>query len=142
MSFEDAVKNTPSIARCFKSGLQALGGYSSLIRPPDPRQCSGSIEIDQCTRATDQQASRWDYALGYKSRAYFVEVHPANGSVTDVVKKAEWLREWLKSEGHLLAAIHGDGVFHWLPTGKVKIFGQYEKLLAQHKILVKKLELL
>lgn len=41
-------------------------------------------------------ASRWDYAIGYDQKAWFVEVHPANTSnVKEMLKKVEWLESRL-----------------------------------------------
>ena len=95
-SFKKAVDNTPEIAKCYQSGLQALGSYSKKIELKDTSLCSGSIDIDACTRTHYPEDNRWDYALCYNSKVYFVEVHSANtGEVSTVFKKLTWLKDWL-----------------------------------------------
>ena len=142
MSFQKAAKSIPSILPCFQNGLQAMGANSKFVRPSDTKSCEGSIDIDSCFRQAQQQATRWDYAIGYKGKSYFVEVHPANGQVSELIAKCTWLRTWLKAEGAPLAQIHGDGVFHWLSTAGVNIIGNGKAKLAQHKIIINGLKLL
>lgn len=141
MSFDEAVKQIPSVKGCFKNGLQAMGGDSALIRMGDTRKFDGSVAIDTCLEKIMAQDSRWDYAIGYNGKAYFVEVHPASGQVSDVIAKCAWMRMWLKADGAPLAAIHGDGVFHWISTGKVKIIGKEKARLAKNKIIINSLKL-
>lgn len=141
MSFEKTVKSVPAIAPSLRNGLQAMGANSRLVRPTDPRGCEGSIDLDDCYSKLQPQASRWDYAIGYKGKSYFVEVHPANGQVTEIIAKCTWLRSWLKEEGAPLAQIHGDGAFHWLSTAGVNIFSNGKARLAQNKIIVNSLRL-
>ncbi len=139
MSFLNAVRNIPAIIPCVKVGLQAMGTNSRHVHPSDSRKCEGSVDIDTCLENSDPNACRWDYVLGYNGQAYFVEVHPASGHITEIIAKCEWLRSWLKTEGAPLAAIHGDSVFHWLSTGGVK--GINQRKLALSKVVVNKLKL-
>ncbi len=137
MSFQQAVQNTAPIAECYRNGLLALGNHSLKITPSVPRSCSGSIDLDTCLQPRFPNATRWDYALGYGDYAYFVEVHPASGQVSEMLNKVTWLRQWLKGEGALLAAIHHPGkTFHWLSTNGVKIMGKYQLQLALNKVVV------
>src|SRR6185437_4631801 len=48
----------------------------------------------------------WDFAIpclrpgGREALVYWVEIHPAHGhGITEVTKKAMWLRGWLSSDG-------------------------------------------
>ena len=65
--FKIAVENTPDIANCYQSGLQALSKYSKKIELEDTALCFGSVEIDECTKAKYPNDPRWDYALCYNS---------------------------------------------------------------------------
>ena len=97
--FKTAVENTPDIANCYQVGLQALGKYSKKIELDDTMLCSGSVDIDACTKAKYPQSSRWDYALCYKAEVFFVEVHTANSTeVGAVLNKFQWLKDWLNNE--------------------------------------------
>ena len=138
MSFQKAIQNIPAISKCYQNGLQALGNHSSMIVPSDPRNCNGSVDLDQCLANTFPNEARWDYAVGYNNRCYFIEVHPASGQVSQIIAKVTWLRNWLKVEGALLLAIHNDDQsFHWIPTSGVNIPQRYKAQLAQNKIIVK-----
>jgi hypothetical protein len=71
-------------------------GESQLIAVNNTRLLEGSVDIDACTLKNHPNEARWDYAIGYESKAYFVEIHPADTSnVNEVIKKAEWLKQWL-----------------------------------------------
>lgn len=141
MSFENVVNSIPSIAPCLKNGLKAMKANSSYITPADARKCDGSVDLDLCCSKREPNANRWDYIIGYNQKAYFIEVHPASGQTKEVIAKCKWLKNWLKTEGTSLTAIHDDKVFHWLSTGKVRIPGS-ERALAQHGIRVNSLKLI
>ena len=87
---------------------------------PDTRKIEGSADIDTCLVSRYPSANRWDYAIGYDGRCYFVEVHPASTSeVTAVIAKKNWLVRWLDhQQSPLLERKHS---FHWVATGKVAI---------------------
>lgn len=143
MSFQSVVQSIPNISGCYRNGIKALGGYSNKINPANPRNCSGSVDLDDCLHEAQPQASRWDYIIGYGNDAYFVEVHSASGQVSKVLDKAIWLRNWLKADGQPISNIHHkDKNFHWIPTNGVNIIGKQRLLLAQNKvILVNRLKL-
>lgn len=53
-------------------------------------------------RGDAAHAHRWDYGVGFRAGAgqrtcaVWVEVHPANpGAVSDVLRRAAWIRTWL-----------------------------------------------
>lgn len=137
MSFQATAKSIKQLTACYKPGLQALGGNSSKIKLFDTRRCNGSIDLDNCLKHSHPNDSRWDFIIGYNDKAYFAEVHPASGQVSEVIAKVTWLRGWLKSTGAPLAAIHADGNFHWIPPSGVKIIGKQRQLLAQNKVVIK-----
>ena len=121
-SFKKAVENTPDIAKCYQSGLQALGSYSKKIELKDTSLCSGSIDIDACTRTHYPEDNRWDYALCYNSKVYFVEVHSANtGEVSTVFKKLIWLKDWLNHKAPEINKLKAPEPFYWVQSGKYKI---------------------
>lgn len=70
---------------------------------------------------------RWDYGLGYQMKgrlaecAIWVEVHPATTSeVRAIVKKLDWLQEWLRSNAgelqKLTALAEPEYRYTWIAT--------------------------
>lgn len=122
MSFEEAVKSVPDLSGGYCKGLKAMNADSARIKPMDSKCLSGSVDIDSCTKSKYPDAARWDYAIGYDERAYFVEVHPANTSnIKEMLKKADWLKSWLKNKGEALEKIKKTETLYWVPSGKVAI---------------------
>lgn len=120
--FAEAVHASPSVASCYQQGLQALGTYSQRVASKSTRLLQGSVWLDACLQATFPDDNRWDYALGYAGRAYFVEVHPAYpGEVKAVLKKLEWLKTWLRRDAPGLERIKAKNAFHWIASGRVDI---------------------
>jgi len=98
-TFKKAVEDTPDIANCYQIGLQGLGIHSRKIELLEGKHCSGSVDIDSCTRAKYPQSNRWDYAFCFREEVFFVEVHTANTrEISTVVKKLKWLKDWLRDE--------------------------------------------
>lgn len=123
-TFQDAVKNTPDIANCYQVGLRGLGTYSNKVQLSDTSKCSGSVDIDACTTEKYPQLNRWDYALGYKEKVYFVEVHTANtGQVSTVLRKLQWLKDWLNTEAPELNKLKAQEQtpFVWIQTNGFSI---------------------
>ena len=121
MSFRDDVGATKEICSCFKSGLNALARQDKIkIRCEDTTKINGSVNIDKCLINQYQHEARWDYAIGYGDRCYFVEIHPAATSdVATMLNKLNWLKKWLKNQSSPLQFNHAG--FHWVASGKVKI---------------------
>ncbi|WP_008314814.1 hypothetical protein [Leptolyngbya sp. PCC 6406] len=120
MSFRSAVQSTPSLQAALKPGLRALGSNSSKIKSNDPGKCEGSIDIDTTVRAQYPNSSRWDYALGYGGKTYFVEVHSAKtDEVSSVLNKLQWLKDFLVRDVPELNKEPRS--FHWIASGKVAI---------------------
>lgn len=136
-AFTEAVKNTPEISLGLRSGLQALKNDTGGVKATDNRKLNGSVDIDETTKNLYPEASRWDYVIGYEGKAYFLEVHSANTSdVDDMLKKADWLRQWLNTQAPELKAISGSNCFYWVSPGAYNIapHSPQARKLAQSKV--------
>lgn len=123
MDFQEAVGRTPHLRKAYKSGLQALRSEDRPhIVAEDTRRISGSAYIDEALKKADPYGNRRDFAIAYRHSnrndevIYWVELHTASDSqVNLVIRKAQWLLEWLRNGGKLLAAFRRDIV--WLSSG-------------------------
>lgn len=146
LSFQEAVAATKDVEAGFRPGLQALGANSVVVRVQDKREISGSVDIDAITKSLYPRDSRWDYVIGYKGNAYFVEVHPADTkNVKEVILKKIWLEDWLKKRAPKLKEIKAVNTpYYWVPSGRVAILKnspQYKRIALSHIQIVKVLEL-
>lgn len=143
--FKDAIAKCDEIKRCFRPGLTALGVNSTSIKVKDTKKINGSVDIDASVKLLRPHEARWDYAFGYKGKAYFVEVHPADTkNVDEMIKKVVWLKNWLLSVARDLNTLHECGIFHWIPSGRVKILKtspQYKKIASNNLLITKTLNL-
>lgn len=136
-AFRKAVEGTPDVANGYCPGLRALENVDKgAVKLKDKRKVDGSLNIDNETKLLYPNDSRWDYAVGYDDKVFFVEVHPANTSnISEMAKKKEWLKDWLKSKAPLLEALpSGNPRFLWAATESgVHISNQasYMRKLAQ-----------
>lgn len=136
-AFRMAVEGTPDVANGYCPGLQALENVDkTAVKLNDKRKVDGSLNIDKETKLLYPNDPRWDYAVGYDGKVFFVEVHPANTSnISEMEKKKEWLKKWLKSKAPLLDALpSGHPRFLWVATKSgVRISNQasYMRKLAQ-----------
>lgn len=117
-----------------KDGLRALRGpHRSCIAATPPTRLTGSIDLDAALARdpAHAHAHRWDYGVGFRAAAgqrtcaVWVEVHPANpGAVSDVLRKAAWLRTWLAANPTIDALTRsgveatGTSAMYWVPTGR------------------------
>lgn len=92
------------------------------IRPKDTRLLRGSADIDAAHQALSPNENRWDFAIGVRHAnwgedfIYWVEIHTANDKEVGVVlRKLEWLKRWLVSDGQLLDKFERD--FIWVSSG-------------------------
>lgn len=118
-TFQSVVQQTPDISKSYKSGLSAIRtGDRKSLQVKEPRSVDGSVDIDSATKQKYPTASRWDYVIGYKQKAYFVEVHPANTSnVAEMEAKLKWLQTWLRDHATILAQYPaGTPKFLWAAT--------------------------
>lgn len=115
MSFRTAIDNTPLLKDHIKNGLQALGSNSSKVKPTDTTKCEGSVDMDSAVMSKYPNDSRWDYAVGYNGRTYFIEVHSAKtGEVSPVLKKLRWLKDFLLKDAPDLN--QEPKSFHWIAS--------------------------
>ena len=145
-TFKSIVQAVPAIAGAYREGLQALESKDAgKVKPQNPRKLSGSVYLDKCLKTTNPHDARWDYVIGYREKAYFVEVHPANTSnVDEVVKKKKWLDGWLKTNALDLKAMMAGTSYYWIASGKVAILPnspQARKIAKNKLVLCKELNL-
>lgn len=120
--FEDEL-STVDEALQTRPGLQALDAADrERLGVAEPRRLDGSCCIDDDLAAHRSNEPRWDYAVGYAGRVWFIEVHPADssGNVDEVVRKATWLRGLLGSSPLLRLPPNGQlrGLY-WVASGRV-----------------------
>lgn len=137
--FKLVVEQTSDIKDGYCSGLKALGHNADLVSVVEPRYLEGSVDIDLCTKSLYPEEARWDYVVAYDSKVYYIEIHPANTSdVSQVIKKADWLRQWLKNKAPLLLSLPSNKNLYWVPTGKYNILpaSSHSRRLAQKGIQI------
>ena len=139
MSFINAVRSTPEIAECLKSGLQALRSNRHKINAGETRSITGSVDIDDCLAKRYPNAPRWDYVFCYKNRLYYVEVHQGRASeMENVIAKLDWLRQWRARSAKSLEDLKDMSTYHWISTGKIdSVFAKnnrYRRILRQKSI--------
>ena len=130
--FKEAVERTPDIQNGYRIGLKALKGKDAgCVTAENTRMVDGSVDVDACTRDLYPNEARWDYVVGYRGCAYFLEVHPA-------------LRNWLTMQAPALKTLQNGKSLYWVPSGKHNILpnSPQSRMLAQsHILLVGKLKL-
>lgn len=140
-SFEQAVDATPDVYGKSTKGLSALGSNSKKIVTKNSKLLDGSLDIDSSVKKLYPEDSRWDYAVSYDKKIYFVEVHPAMTCEVDtVLKKLQWLKRWLKQSAPEIEKLKAERPYHWIQTADNKIPSttpQYRKL-AETGLLPKK----
>lgn len=118
-SFRKAIENTPDVQHGYREGMQAIvKADKRAVMVKNARRLDGSLNIDEETKKLYPNESRWDYAVGYDGKVYYIEVHPANTSnVEEVIKKKLWLDKWLKEKAPSMTALKaGSPKFHWAAT--------------------------
>jgi hypothetical protein len=143
IGFKAAIAATPLLKNAYKEGLQALGSYSVKVKPTDTKKCEGSVDIDAAVKSVYPEDSRWDYAIGYDGKTYFIEIHSAETSqVTPVLKKFVWLKDFLVAEASELNKENKR--FYWIASGRTQILKgsvQERKLALSGIMLVGQLNL-
>ena len=144
LSFPGAVQATPAIRDHLKAGLQALRrGESNKVFIADTRRLVGSVDIDGALKQVAPNDARWDYVVGVSRPSAsdvptFIEFHPANStSVREIIGKAIWLKEWLRSDAlPLLELAGGRPRLVWIATGRIAFRrgSKAERQLAQSGI--------
>ncbi|MCG3154869.1 MAG: hypothetical protein DKINENOH_01465 [bacterium] len=130
--------NTDENGVRLNKGLQALAKRDrERIRCRNSRMLAGSLALEQALLMALRNAPLWDYAVGIhlqdgRDEVKWIEVHPASHSHLDeVLKKLEWLRDWLRAAAPALAELPRE--FIWVASGKVMLppGGQHRRRLAQ-----------
>jgi hypothetical protein len=127
MTFQQAVVQTTDLgASAFRYGLQALGNDSSRVQFASTRSLVGSVALDNALRARYPDVPRWDYGIGLKKSrrvsAVWIEIHPASTSeVGTVLRKLQWLKDWLKTRAPALQKLTGVRSYFWVATSGVHI---------------------
>lgn len=139
MTFQDAVEATPNLAGRFQEGLHALRAQDRPhIEAENTRKLVGSVDVDSALQQAEPNANRWDFAIAYQHTnrdaevIYWTELHTASDSeVKLVIRKAVWLRGWLKADGRKMAAFERDIV--WVSSGPTsfQLTGPQRKQMAQ-----------
>ena len=139
-SFKQAVAATNDVKDCFREGKQAIPAKEKdKVEFADSKKCGGSLFIDQCL--ADQKkypnANRWDYAIDYNGEVFFFEVHTASSDeVSTVIKKLEWLKDWLRSCAPEINALKAKAPFYWVQSNGYHILpnSSYERVAIQKGI--------
>jgi len=119
-NFREAIESTKEIRSFYREGLKALGSSASKIHVSNPKQIDGSIDIDAASIKKYPHDNRWDYAIGYSNRVFYVEIHPAyTAEVVKMIAKLQWLKKWLKQNAIKLGQIEkGTPPYSWIQSGK------------------------
>lgn len=123
MTFKEAVEQTPDVKDALRPGLQALRAEDRPhVEAADTRQLRGSADIDAALLSREPSSNRWDFGIGYQHDdredevIYWTEMHTGSTSeVKVVIKKAQWLVNWLKTRAPKLYAIDHEIV--WVSSG-------------------------
>ncbi len=123
MTFRQAVEQTPHLENSWRDGLQALRAQDKPhVVPENPRKLTGIGDVDTALRPLQPNANRWDFAIGYQHTnrnrefIYWVETHTGSDSqISKVLRKLEWLYDWLRGDGRTLAAFEREIV--WIASG-------------------------
>lgn len=138
MNFQ-AVEKIPALKKAWCPGLKALRPEDKPhIEAEDPRKLTGSVDVDTAYQKLMPQSNRWDFGIAFqhsnrdKEVIYWVELHTASDSeIKVVIKKAQWLLEWLKGKGKHLAGFEREIV--WVSSGATTFTrsSPQKKLMAQ-----------
>lgn len=107
---------------------------------------NGSLDIDAAKKEAEYDANRWDYAIEYNGEVFFVEVHPCSTSDVDtMLKKLEWLQQWLKNEAKAIDQIKTTQTtpYYWVSTGAntiLKTSLNYKKLIQKKVVITRTLD--
>lgn len=129
----------------FKSHCKA--GTSALIAADKARlsvtdgKVTASIDVDGLMKKAEPNSNRWDYLIEYCDKVYAIEVHGCTeGEVDKVVKKAEWIRQWINRQPNLKKIVYKAdiAVCFWLSSNTTNIspLSPKGRILATKKIIL------
>lgn len=126
-TFKQAVEATPEVKDCYNEGKLAIPNKErNKVELSDSRKCGGSLFIDQSLidQGLYPNDNRWDYAIDYDGEVFFFEVHTANTrEVSTVLKKLEWLKNWLVTKAPEINALKAKSKtpFYWVQSNGYSI---------------------
>ena len=123
-AFQVAVENTDEVKNGFCAGKQAIKKTDhNKIDVSDNSRLQGSLDIDGQVIALYPEDSRWDYALSYSDKIYYLEIHSAETSEIDkVINKVKWLKWWLKNKAIKINVLpKADHPYIWVQSGRYAI---------------------
>lgn len=125
----------------FKPGLGAIQNRDrGKIKVPYTSLLSGSVNLDEAAKPSHPNANRWDYAIEYAGKIFFIEIHPANTSEIDtVIRKVVFVKGWLAAIAPEMLRLPGPGKFYWVSSGttdlRINPNSAQARKLALHKIV-------
>lgn len=146
-AFQKAVDNTEEVKGGFCDGKKAIkNSDQEKIKVVNVWKIQGSLDIDTRVKVLYPNDPRWDYALSYDNRMYYVEIHPAETSEVDkVVSKVRWLKNWLKTKAEEIDKLpKANYPYIWVQSGRYAILPnskEMRKLSAAGLIITKTLNL-
>jgi hypothetical protein len=136
--FREVIEKTPDVKSGYQIGLSALRDYKRKINVQVTSKIAGSLDIDETTKKIYPNSNRWDCAIGYDGKIYFIEIHSATGKeVKVVVAKLNWLKAWLVNKAPALDRLKADKPFRWIQSGNFQIpkDSKHYRIAAQNGIL-------
>lgn len=119
-TFKQAVEATSDVMHCYMEGKLAIPqNERNKIELADPVKCGGRLFIDECLINQNKylKDNRWDYAIDYNGKVYFIKIHPATSSQVSVMeKKLQWLEDWLNHSAPEIKALKSRNPYHWIQT--------------------------
>ena len=122
--FQTAVENTKDVRNGFRTGKQALKNVDrEKVVVTDAKKLQGSLDIDTQVKELYPREPRWDYALSYNNKIYYLEIHPAETSEIDkIISKLRWLKNWLKTKAEEIDKLpKAEHPYVWVQSGRYAI---------------------
>lgn len=112
------------------------------VSAPQSVRISGSVDLDECMRRKDPHANRWDYVIAKSvnpsdDELFYVEVHPAKSEeVSAMIKKRQWLEDWINSGQTRLDRMKTRSTFTWIASGRILIQknSSQDRLIRKHRL--------
>lgn len=110
------------------------------IKVPSTSRLNCSVNLDNAAKSTYSHENRWDYALDYAGKTFFIEIHPAHTSEIDcMVKKVIFVKRWLSLVAPEMLELPGAKEFYWVSSGTTDLRilpnSTQGRKLALHKII-------
>lgn len=135
---KEAVDSITGLSNYLEEGLHAVKKADrEHFKSDKSGRFNGSLDTDAAKKEAEYDANRWDYAIEYNGEVFFVEVHPCSTSDVDtMLKKLEWLQQWLKNEAKAIDQIKTTQTtpYYWVSTGAntiLKTSLNYKKLIQK-----------